>query len=112
VLSHQQGESAAAVDLIERAITADGSIPDFHYNLGVILEAMGRRDDAAAPTSELKPDHFGASLNLGNVLITLDRLDEAESACRTAATLAPQSGEARYNLGTVLARRERYAEAA
>ena len=45
VLSHQQGESAAAVDLIEQAIAADGSIPDFHYNLGVILEAMGRRDD-------------------------------------------------------------------
>jgi tetratricopeptide (TPR) repeat protein/SAM-dependent methyltransferase len=115
VLSHQQGKSAAAVDLIERAIAGDGSIPDFYYNLGVILEAMGRRNEAAARyrgASELKPDHFGAWLNLGNVLIALGRLDEAEAACRTAATLAPQSGEARYNLGTVLARRERYGEAA
>jgi tetratricopeptide (TPR) repeat protein/SAM-dependent methyltransferase len=115
VLRHQRGESAAAVDLIERAIAADGNIPDFPYNLGVILEALGRRDEAAARyrrASQLKPDHFGAWLNLGNVLIALGRLDEAEAACRTAATLAPQSGEARYNLGTVLARRERYAEAA
>jgi tetratricopeptide (TPR) repeat protein/SAM-dependent methyltransferase len=115
VLSHQQGQSAAAVDLIERAIAADGSIPDFHYNLGVILEATGRRD-AAAPryrqATALKADHFGAWLNLGNALIALGRIEEAEAACRMAATLAPQAGEARYNLGTVLARRERYAEAA
>jgi Flp pilus assembly protein TadD len=48
VLSHQQGQSAAAVELIERAIAADGSIPDFHYNLAVILEATGRRDAATA----------------------------------------------------------------
>ena len=115
VLAHQRGESAAAVELIGQAIAADGSIPDFHYNLGVILEAMGRRDDAAARyrgATELKPDHFGAWLNLGNALLALGRLDEAEAACRTAAKLAPQSGEARYNLGTVLARRGRFAEAA
>jgi SAM-dependent methyltransferase/Tfp pilus assembly protein PilF len=76
---------------------------------------MGRRDEAAARyrgATELKPDHFGAWLNLGNALITLGRLEEAEAACRTGATLAPQSGEARYNLGTVLACRERYGEAA
>jgi tetratricopeptide (TPR) repeat protein len=115
VLSHQQGRSAAAVDLIERAIAADGSIPDFHYNLGAILEAIGRRDAAAAryrQATALKADHFGAWLNLGNALIALGRIEEAEAACRTAATLASQSGEARYNLGTVLARRERYGEAA
>jgi tetratricopeptide (TPR) repeat protein len=115
VLRHQQGQSAAAAELIGQAIVADGTIPDFHYNLGVILEAMGRRDEAAARyrgTTELKPDHFGAWLNLGNALIALGRLEEAEAACRTAASLAPQSGEARYNLGTVLARRERYGEAA
>ncbi len=115
VLAHQRGESAAAVELIGQAIAADGSIPDFHYNLGVILEATGRRDDAAARyrgATELKPDHFGAWLNLGNALLALGRLDEAEAACRTAAKLAPQSGEARYNLGTVLARRGRFAEAA
>jgi tetratricopeptide (TPR) repeat protein/SAM-dependent methyltransferase len=115
VLSHQQGQSATAVDLIERAIAADGGIPDFHYNLGVILEATGRRDAAAARYREataLKADHFGAWLNLGNALIVLGQIEEAEAACRTAATLAPQSGEARYNLGTVLARLECYAEAA
>ena len=115
VLRHQQGDSAAAVELIGRAIAADGSIPDFHYNLGVILEALGRRDEAAAryrAASDLKPDHFGAWLNLSNALIALGRLDEAEEACRAAAKLAPQSGEAHYNLGTALARRERYGEAA
>jgi tetratricopeptide (TPR) repeat protein len=115
VLRHQQGESAAAVEFIGQAIAADGSIPDYHYNLGVILEAMGRRDEAAARylgATELKPDHFGAWLNLGNVLSALGRLEEAEAACRTAAGLASSSGEARYNLGTVLARRERYGEAA
>ena len=115
VLRHQQGDSAAAVELIGQAIAADGSIPDFHYNLGVILEAIGRRDEAAARyrgASDLKPDHFGAWLNLGNALLALGRLEDAEAACRAAAKLNPQSGEARYNLGTVLARRERYGEAA
>jgi tetratricopeptide (TPR) repeat protein/SAM-dependent methyltransferase len=115
VLRHQQGDSVAAVELIGRAIAADGSIPDFHYNLGVILEAIGRRDEAAAryrAANDLKPDHFGAWLNLGNALLALGRLDEAEAACRAAAKLAPESGEARYNLGTALARRERYGEAA
>jgi Flp pilus assembly protein TadD len=58
VSRHQQGQSAAAVELLGRAIAADGSIPDFHYNLGVILEAMGRRDEAAAcylGATELSP---------------------------------------------------------
>jgi len=115
VLRHQQGDSAAAVELIGQAVAVDGSIPDFHYNLGVILEAIGRRDEAAAryrAASDLKPDHFVAWLNLGNALLALGRLDEAEAACRAAAKLAPQSGEARYNLGTALARRECYVEAA
>ncbi|MBV9968401.1 MAG: tetratricopeptide repeat protein, partial [Xanthobacteraceae bacterium] len=115
VLRHQQGESAAAVELIGQAIASDGSIPDFHYNLGVILETIGRREEATARyrgATELKPDHFGAWLNLGNALLALGHLDEAETACRAAARLAPQSGEAHYNLGTVLARRERFGEAA
>ena len=115
VLAHQRGDIAAAVDLIGQAIAADGNVADFHYNLGVILEAIGRRDEAAAryrAASDLKPDHFGAWLNLGNALLALGRLDEAEAACRAAAKLAPQSGEARYNLGTALARRERYGDAA
>ncbi len=71
-----------------------------------------RQRRATGQATALKADHFGAWLNLGNALIALGRIEEAEAACRTAATLAPQSGEARYNLGTVLARRERYAEAA
>jgi tetratricopeptide (TPR) repeat protein/SAM-dependent methyltransferase len=115
VLRHQAGDSGAAVDLIGQAIAVNGAIPDFHYNLGVIFEALGRRDEAAAryrAATALRPDHFGASLNLGNVLLELGLLDEAEAACRRAVALGPQSGDAHFNLGNVLARQQRYGEAA
>jgi tetratricopeptide (TPR) repeat protein/SAM-dependent methyltransferase len=115
ILAHQGGNSAAAIELINQAIAVNGAVPDFHYNLGVIFEAMGRRDEAAAryvAAANLKPDHFGANLNLGNVLLGQGRLEEAEAACRRAAALNPQSGDARFNLGNALARQQRYGEAA
>jgi tetratricopeptide (TPR) repeat protein/SAM-dependent methyltransferase len=114
VLRHQAGDSGAAVELIGQAIAVNSAIPDFHFNLGVIFEALGRRDDAAArylAVTALKPDHFGASLNLGNVLLGQGKLGEAEAACRRAVALAPQSGDAHYNLGNALARQQRYGEA-
>jgi tetratricopeptide (TPR) repeat protein/SAM-dependent methyltransferase len=114
ILAHQGGNSAAAVELINRAIAVNGAVPDFHYNLGVIFEALGRRDEAAAryvAATTLKPDHFGANLNLGNVLLGQGRLEEGEAACRRAAALNPQSGDAHYNLGNALARQQRYGEA-
>jgi tetratricopeptide (TPR) repeat protein/SAM-dependent methyltransferase len=115
ILRHQAGDSVAAIELIGRAIAINDAMPDFHFNLGVILEGVGRRDEAAAryrAATELRPDHFGASVNLGNVLLAQGQLDEAEAACRRAVALGPQSGDAHYNLGTVLARQQRYGEAA
>ena len=79
VIAHQTGRSEMALELIERAVSCDGAVPEFHYNLGVVLEALKRLDAAAAQYREviaLNPNHANAHLNLGNILIGQNRLEE------------------------------------
>src|SRR4051812_14115054 len=57
------GRLAAAADLIGQAIAASSPMPELHYNLAIVLKAMGRPLDAAASYERaiaLKPDHVNA----------------------------------------------------
>src|SRR5262245_53160429 len=79
-LALSAGRPADAVTLIRRALSRDERQPDFHYNLGLALSALGQRQDAAehwGRTIALKADHAAARLNLGNVLREQGRGDDA-----------------------------------
>ena len=69
----------AARDL-ERAIAADPTFPDAHFNYGIVLDGLGRVEDARAAyerTMALAPAHENARLNLANTYFTEGDSDAA-----------------------------------
>jgi tetratricopeptide (TPR) repeat protein len=60
---------------------------------------------------EIDPGNALAYNNLGNTLVNLKRLDEAEVSHRKAIELDPNNASAHYNLGIALYQLKRYGEA-
>lgn len=77
-----------------------------HANLGAVLEARGRPQDAVGHYREalrLRPQSAAVLNNLGAVLQSLDQLDDAVRHYREAVRAQPDYVNARYNLGNALA---------
>ena len=94
-----------AVEAFQRAIHLNANLAEAHYNLGVALLGLGRRDEALAALRQalqLKPDYVEAQNNLGNVLKEQDRLEEAGAAFRRALEIKPDYAPAHHNLGNLL----------
>jgi protein O-mannosyl-transferase len=76
-----------------------------HNNLGLVLQAEGRVDEAAEHYREavrLRPSYPEALYNLGNVLAAGGRLAEAEARYEQAVGLDDGFAAAHNNLGNVL----------
>ena len=69
LIAYQRGDSAAAVDLIGKAIARDPNHANPHANLGMALAHLGKLDAAVAAYRKaiaLDPDHAAAAhINLG-----------------------------------------------
>jgi tetratricopeptide (TPR) repeat protein len=105
VIRHQQGQPAAAVDLIGRAVTLRPGAAAFHANLAEAYRALGQLERAVGccrTALQLYRDYPEAQINLGLALQALGRLDEAVVAYRAALALRPDDALAHTNLGTVL----------
>ena len=82
--------------------------PDFaeaHYNLGRVLQELGRLDEAVVhyhKAIDIKPDYVEAYNNLGAPLQALGQIDDAINNYQKALSFNPDFGEALYNLGTAL----------
>ncbi len=104
VLALQAGRNDIAVELIGRAISLNGRIPETHYNIGIAYGALGRFEEAAEHNRKaigLKPDYAEAYLNLGNALKAKDKPEEAKSNYEKALALNPQLVAAHYNLANL-----------
>jgi predicted TPR repeat methyltransferase len=104
VQAYRAGHLEMAADLIAKAIAAGGPVPEFHYNLAIVLKAQGRLKDAAASYERaiaLKPDHVNAHNNLGNVWKALGRPDKARTSFAHALQYNPGNADTHYNLGTL-----------
>lgn len=114
VLTHQRGDSEAAVALIRRSIALDGRLPDWHNNLGNVLLETGRVDEAAEAYESavrLDPERADVHNNLGVLRREQRRPAEAEAAYRRALALDPQSADVHTNLGSLLNAQGRSEEA-
>ena len=114
VLALQAGRNDIAVELIGRAISLNGEIPETHYNIGIALGALGRFDEAAEHNRKaigLKPNYAEAYLNLGNALKAKHELYEAKSNYQKALALMPQLAPAHFNLANILSDEGALAEA-
>jgi predicted TPR repeat methyltransferase len=102
VEAFRAGHPDKAATLIARAIAADGRMPDFHYNLAIVLRAQGKLEAAAASyinAIALKPDYGDAHNNLGNVWKALGDQDKARASFRRALAYKPGNPDTHYNLG-------------
>jgi tetratricopeptide (TPR) repeat protein len=118
-LEYDEEHYAAAVEGFRRALAVDPGYLKAYDNLGLALDALGRYDEAIQSGQEaLRLNRARAShspwpaLNLGLVLMRLDRLDEAEALFRESAREDPRFAPAPYQLGVVLEKKGRNAEAA
>ena len=77
-----------------------------HYNLALVLQAVGRKTDALAHYEravEIRPDFAAAMMNLGNAYTEQGRLVDAIACYERTLALQPQSAMAHYNIANVLA---------
>lgn len=101
ILAHQAGNTTEAVARLEQAIRLNAGVPDFHFNLGVALQALERHADAAAVYRRalaLAPQHLGALINLGKTLQKQCLPTEAIACYERALALKSDSPEAHWGL--------------
>jgi len=104
VLSHQQGDSEAAVALIGRALDVDPGYVLARNNLGLVYLSLGRLDAAETELRraiETDPRMDSAHASLGLVLRERGNLEAAKEALARAVNLNPRNVEARNNLGSL-----------
>ena len=117
-LDSDDGQYAAAVESLLRAIALDPRFVKAHDNLGLCYEALGKYDEAIRSyeeavrlNRELKSPSPWPPLNLGILLGRLDRPDEPEVLFRESVRSDPRFPQGHYQLGTVLEKKGRSAEA-
>lgn len=107
---------AAELALDEILQAAPGQPDALHFH-GVLRHAQGRTDEAIASIREALaqvPGNVGAWNNLGNVLLSAGRIDEATQAYEAGVQAAPDEAESAHalnNLAAVYRRKGRPADA-
>jgi predicted TPR repeat methyltransferase len=113
VLLHQRGDSARAVELIQRSIAEAPDSPGVFNNLGNVLYEAERFEEAASAYEralELAPN-AGTYANLGATRRLQGRYEDAEAAYERALALDPGHADAHSNFANLLASRGRGREA-
>ena len=117
-LDYDDGQYAAAVKQLLRAIELDPRFMRAYDNLGLCYEALGRFDEAARSfedairlNGEQKTRSPWPSLNLGLLLSRLDRLDEAEVRFRESLDCDSRFPQAHYQLGVTFEKKGRASQA-
>jgi tetratricopeptide (TPR) repeat protein len=96
---------AGAERAYRRALALRPDHADTHYNFGVLLQQLGRLDEAVASYRKalsLRPGFAAALNNLGNALRSLGRLDEAIPCYAQAVKADPGLADGHSNLGAAL----------
>jgi protein O-GlcNAc transferase len=124
VAAHLQGRNFDAVAWLERAVRLRSDAPMYHYNLGVVQQALGEQSAAEATyrrVLELDQSSTSASVNLVTVLNKLGRFSDSVALCEQLISTEPTArhfsrlGNAHKMLGDIpqsIAAYERAAELA
>jgi Tfp pilus assembly protein PilF len=111
----ERGQSAAAIDAMQRALALRANDAVFENTLATVLTHAGRLDEDIAALRRacaLQPELAIAWYNLGIVLARAVRADEAIDAFQRAAELDPQNPAVHVQLAEALRDRGQVAAAA
>ena len=113
VLAAQIGDLARGRELVKAAIAQQPQHVGYRFNLARILHMAG---DAAAvhvyrETLKLDPHYLPALVNLGTLMLTLERAEEAADCFERARQVDPRSAEAHEGLGFALQKQRRIEDA-
>lgn len=103
ILAHQAGRTDEAIELLGKSIQLNPRVADFHFNLGVALQAQERHADAAASyrtALALEPRHAGALTNLGRAFQKQAHPQAAIACYEQAVALKSDLPEAHWGLAT------------
>jgi predicted TPR repeat methyltransferase len=101
VLRHQQGQTLAALNLVQRVVELRPMDVEAHMTLGSVYRQLGSIAGAAAAYNralELRPDHPEALAHAAPVLEELKRLQDAAEAHRRGSEQEPGKAEPLYAL--------------
>ena len=114
-LAHfQHGDHQQGVASVTRALELKPDLPGGYFNLGTMLQALGRQEEAIAQYQKavaINPDDCDAYNNLGTVLKALELYAEAAECYQRVIGIQPHRADAHYNLANVLPRLDRHDEA-
>ena len=114
VVSHQQGQTALGVQLVNEAIEVDATKPVYHANKGEMCRILGDLDEAIASGGRalaLQPRYPAALSNVGIAYFDKEAYDEAEKCQRQALAIDPDLPAARNNLASIYRERKDRASA-
>ena len=101
----QQGDAEKGVSFVSRAMALNPDLPGGHYNLGTMIQKLGRNDEAISQYKRalaINPSDFEACNNLGAALKALKRYDEALECYERSVALKLDYAETYYNLSNLL----------
>jgi predicted O-linked N-acetylglucosamine transferase (SPINDLY family) len=111
---YQGGDAEAAARSLRRAVLLDPQSAAARCDLGIVLGALQRRDEALAcfdSVIAMKADFAEAHFSRGNVLSGLRRFAEAAASFDKAIAIDPRHVSALYNKGHALHELGRLADA-
>jgi predicted O-linked N-acetylglucosamine transferase (SPINDLY family) len=114
VIQSQGNDAAAALDLIDRAISLNPANHRFHLSRSIVLQQLSRLDealDACDCALRLKADYARALNNRGALLHRLCRPDDALASYDRAIAIDSRYADALVNRGVLLHERGLFKEA-
>lgn len=113
LVAYRSANYATAVELISKAITIKPHAA-MHFNLALVFEALGnikKAEQAYRSAIKLDKKYAEAYNNLGNILVTHEKPQDAIESYRQAIKINPGYAEAYTNLGNVLRSAAQFDEA-
>jgi len=105
VVCLQRGQLPEAEDNLRKAIALDNKQASFHSNLGNVLGAQNRTEEAYLCFTQalnLDPQNLSALSNIATALLSMDRASEAKPYCLRILAITPDDTNARLNLAAAL----------
>ncbi len=105
MLAHQVGDHTLAADLINLAIHGNSTFPNYHCNLGTVLQAQNKFDEAIVSfrhAISLDPNNAIYHYNLGRAQQAKGEPLAAAASYRQALALTPNHVESLSNLAHIL----------